>query len=248
MLARTGLMPPTWASSGLPSWPRIPMSMLRGRSGRADQRGVLALEDRGIAGDAAFDRLFEDDVGLVEARLGTAGGVVVDLDCHGRALRHRSAGSREPGQRARRASAPSWWSSSVRPWPPRRGGWGRRNRRSAPPRRVRRWPRLPTRTVGAPVSESRRMCPCLRADGRGATPKSGVMHAWLQVRAVCAPPARGRARSVLLRPTGCPRRCPPSRRLRCRCRTSCRPSCHRRWRGRGRSGRRRSPWPGGRLR
>ena len=29
MLAMTGLMPPTWASSGLPSWPRIPMSMLR---------------------------------------------------------------------------------------------------------------------------------------------------------------------------------------------------------------------------
>ena len=29
MLASTGLIPPTWASSGLPSWPKMPMSMLR---------------------------------------------------------------------------------------------------------------------------------------------------------------------------------------------------------------------------
>ena len=29
MLAITGSMPPTCAMSGLPSWPRMPMSMLR---------------------------------------------------------------------------------------------------------------------------------------------------------------------------------------------------------------------------
>lgn len=29
MLARTGLMPPTCASSGLPNWPRMPTSTLR---------------------------------------------------------------------------------------------------------------------------------------------------------------------------------------------------------------------------
>ncbi len=29
MLAMTGSMPPTWTSSGVPSWPRMPMSMLR---------------------------------------------------------------------------------------------------------------------------------------------------------------------------------------------------------------------------
>ena len=149
-----------------------------GRAGRSDERRVLALEDGGVAGDAAFDGFLEHDVGLVEARLGPAGRVVVDLDGHGRALRHRA--HREPPARSRGTSASgrrSWWSSAVGPSPPRRGGSGRRSRHSTPTRRGRRWPGLPRRTVGAPGSESRRICPCLRVDRRGAAPESGVIHA-----------------------------------------------------------------------
>ena len=44
MLAMTGSMPPTCTSSGLPSWPRIPMSMLRAERTGPTERGVLALE------------------------------------------------------------------------------------------------------------------------------------------------------------------------------------------------------------
>ena len=44
-----------------------------GRADGADQGGVLALEDGGVAGDAALDGLLEDDVGLVEAGLGPSG-------------------------------------------------------------------------------------------------------------------------------------------------------------------------------
>ena len=68
-------------------------------------------------GDAALDRLLEDDVRLVHARLGTPGRVVVDLDGHRRALGNRPAGCRLPGQRAelwRGGSWSSWWSAS--PW------------------------------------------------------------------------------------------------------------------------------------
>ena len=39
MLASTGLMPPTWASIGLPNCPRMPMSMLR-----AERTGPISAE------------------------------------------------------------------------------------------------------------------------------------------------------------------------------------------------------------
>ena len=91
MLAITGLMPPTWASNGLPSCPENADVDVAGRADGTDQRRVLALEDGGVAGDAALDGLLEDDVGLVEARLGPAGRVVVDLDRHGGSLRDRPA-------------------------------------------------------------------------------------------------------------------------------------------------------------
>ena len=74
MLAITGLMPPTCASNGLPSCPRMPMSMLRAERTGPISDDVLALEHGGEAGDAAFDRLLEDDVGLVQARLGRPAG------------------------------------------------------------------------------------------------------------------------------------------------------------------------------
>ena len=73
MLAITGLMPPTWASSGSPNWPRMPMSMFRAERIGPTRLGPLALEDGDEAGDPALDRLLEDDVGLVEPGLGAAG-------------------------------------------------------------------------------------------------------------------------------------------------------------------------------
>ena len=100
MLAITGSMPPTCASSGVPSCPRMPMSMLRAERTGPIRAEVLALEHGGVAGDAALDGLLEDDVGLVEARLGTAGRVVVDLDRHGGPLRDGPTRRRLPGQGA----------------------------------------------------------------------------------------------------------------------------------------------------
>ena len=100
-----------------------------GRADRAHQRGVLALEDGGIAGDEAFDRLLEDHVGLVQATLRSSGGVVVDLDRQGRTLRAptprgpecRSAGrwQRPPAAVVlvvvvlRRVVAELWWEAGV---------------------------------------------------------------------------------------------------------------------------------------
>ena len=63
------------------------MSMLRAERTGPINADVLALEHGGEAGDAALDGLLEDDVGLVEARLGPAGRVIVDLHRHGGSLR-----------------------------------------------------------------------------------------------------------------------------------------------------------------
>ena len=56
-----------------------------------DERRALALEDGDEARDAALDGFVEDDVGLVEARLGPGVGVVVDLHRQGGTLRDRTA-------------------------------------------------------------------------------------------------------------------------------------------------------------
>ena len=71
-----------------------------GRADGPDQRRLLALEDGHVAGDPAFDRLLEDHVGLVEARLRSGRGVVVDLDGQGRPGRHDVARCRLAGQGA----------------------------------------------------------------------------------------------------------------------------------------------------
>ena len=60
---------------------------LPGRPNWADGRGIVTLEDGVVAGDAALDGLFEDDVSLVEATLGPGILVVVDLCGEGAALR-----------------------------------------------------------------------------------------------------------------------------------------------------------------
>ena len=123
MLASTGLMPPTWASSGVPSCPRMPMSMLRAERTGPIERGVLALEDGGEAGDAALDGLLEHDVGLVDAGLGPAGRVVVDLDRHGRALRDGPARGGHTGEGAGgRRGAVRGRLVGLACWPPRGAG------------------------------------------------------------------------------------------------------------------------------
>ena len=232
MLASTGLMPPTWATQRVAQLSEDADVDVAGRADRADQRHVLALEHGGVAGDAALDGLLEDDVGLVEPRLGPAGRVVVDLHRHGGPLGDAAAGGRQPGERAggRRARSSSSWSSlglGAASWCDRT-----RSRRSGPARRVRRSPARPRRAAGAPGCGSRRISPSLGVDRRGAAPQSGVIHAG-------ALGMRG------LRPKGCRRRCPRRRRRRCRPPTSCRPSCRTSWPVPARSGRRRSPWRGG---
>ena len=72
---------------GSPELSQNPDIDVAGRTDRTDQRRILALEDGGVAGDAAFDGLFEDDVGLVHATLWPRRGVVVDLHGQGRPCR-----------------------------------------------------------------------------------------------------------------------------------------------------------------
>ena len=91
-----------------------------GRADRADERRALALEDRGEPGDAAFDGLLEDDVGLVSPVCGRAAGVVCDLHRQRRAAGDAApAGHRRTGQRAegggsrRRRRRLVAWSSVV---------------------------------------------------------------------------------------------------------------------------------------
>src|SRR5581483_4933302 len=69
-----------------------------GRAHRPDRRRVLGVEDGGEAGQAAFDELFVDDVGLVEAALGPGGGGVVDLDHERRPVGRRPG---DAGERRR---------------------------------------------------------------------------------------------------------------------------------------------------
>jgi hypothetical protein len=79
---------------------------------RTHEGSVLALKDGGVAGNSAFDRLFEDHVGLVQAALRSRRGVVVNLDRQRRSCRDRTAagyrGAREgtgrDGHRDRRGA------------------------------------------------------------------------------------------------------------------------------------------------
>ncbi len=201
MLASTGLMPPTCASRGVPSCPRMPMSMLRAERTGPIRAEVLALEHGGEAGDAALDGLLEDDVGLVQARLGAAGRVVVDLDRHGGSLRDGAAGRRFPGQGA--------------------GGWRRRRGRRG---RLRLGRRLVGRGGGAGAQEQpgepggRQHAPGARVSHPG-TFGLGFRHRWASIvrgpgpESGGIPVAAGRAarlgRAENVRRRGCRRRFPP---------------------------------------
>jgi hypothetical protein len=67
------------------------------------------LEDRYEPRYAALDRLFKDDVGLVQAELGAGRRQVFNFDSHGCALRDVPAWSSLPGQ-----GAEGWAGSGYR--------------------------------------------------------------------------------------------------------------------------------------
>ena len=97
---------------------------------RADRVGVLRVEHRGEAGDAALDDLLEHDVGLVEARLrcgGSHASLSILTTSAGRSARsspdrrpaRRSAASRHGRRRPSWSAPPSWSarpSSASPPW------------------------------------------------------------------------------------------------------------------------------------
>ena len=239
MLAITGLMPPTWASKGRAQLPEDADVDVAGRADGPDQRRVLALEHGGEAGDAALDGLLEDDVGLVEARLGPAGRVVVDLHRHGGPLRDGPAGCRLPGQgaggrrrrgrrggRLRLLAAASW------------AGEDEQALRSSPvsPAAASTPQASGCRTLERSVSDlGHRWASIVR----GPRPESGG----IPVAAGRAGPARDAARESGRGGAGGGAR--RWRRPRCRRPPSSRSNCRTRWPGPGRSGRRRSPWRGG---
>ena len=59
----------------------------------------MALEDGHIARDATLDRLFKNNILLVQPRLWPCREVVVDLDCHRWAIRDTSRRGRHPAER-----------------------------------------------------------------------------------------------------------------------------------------------------
>ena len=95
MLSITGWIPPTWARSGVPNWPRMPMSMLR-----ADRIGPTTLVP--WHWKTAAKRVIPPSTGssktmsaLLSPVWGRAPDVVCDLDGQRRALGHRApAGDR----------------------------------------------------------------------------------------------------------------------------------------------------------
>ncbi len=93
-------MPPAWKNSGFESWDRIATS-----GSRAERRSPTSAAPwhwntatRRVYGP--FDRLLEDDVGLVEPGRRAVAGVVADLDGQGRAGRDDASRGRCAGQRA----------------------------------------------------------------------------------------------------------------------------------------------------
>ncbi len=208
-----------------------------GRADRADQRRVLALEHGGEAGDAALDGLLEDDVGLVEARLGPAGRVVVDLHRHGGPLGNAAARRRFPGERAggrrcrRRRGGRLHLGGRVLV----RGG-GRTGAEQQPGQSGGRQ-HAPGERTPRPGCGNRRKSPSLGVDRTGVGPASGVIP---RGEHAAAPPSR-----EAVRRTRCRLRCPRARRHRCRPRSSCHRNCRRRSPVPTRNGRTRSPWRGG---
>ena len=74
------------------------------RADRSDFGRLLALEDGEQPSDESFDRLLEDDVGLVDTRPRPRSRVVVDLERECRPLRDLSAGCRSSSSTGRPAA------------------------------------------------------------------------------------------------------------------------------------------------